>query len=400
MRRLAACCLAAAAVAVPAALAGGAADPGVTPSQILIGGTAPLSGPAVLFASVARGAEAYFKYVNARGGVNGRTIKYEYLDDQYSVPLTVQMTKQLVEQDKVFAVFNSVGTPNGVAVRDYLNAAGVPQLFQGSGVSTLSSPKYHWSMGFLPSFVGEGRIYGRYVAANQPHAKIAVIYENNDFGKDELSGLRAGLGAKAGQIVAVQPYEVTDTDLSSQIAQLKASGADTLMVFATPQFAILSYVAAAKLGWAPRYYLSFVSPSPNVMDIIRASVGKLANGTISIAFVKDPTNLKLWGKDPAIALYKKVLACCLPGGKYADVYNYYGMAVAYTMVDALRAAGKNPTRASLMAAATHLNEVNPFLLPGITVRTSPTDYLPIQQARLIRYENGLWTPFGSLVPAS
>jgi len=397
--RLALVLLAAAAVAVPGALAGSAADPGVTPTQITIGGTVPLSGPAVLFASVARGADAYFRYVNRQGGVNGRTIVYRYLDDQYSVPLTVQTTRQLVEQDRVFALFNSVGTPNGIAVRDYLNAAGVPQLFQGSGTSALSGPRYRWSMGFLPSFRGEGRIYGRRIAATAPRAKVAVIYENNEFGQDELAGLRQGLGKRAGQIVAAEPYELTDTNLESQVAKLKASGADTFVVFATPQFAILSYVAAHKLGWRPQYYLSFVSPSPNVMAIVRASVGKDADGTISIAFVKDPTNAKLWGRDPAIALYRKVLRCCLPGGKFADVYNYYGMAAAYTMVDALRGAGKQPTRASLLRAATHLDETNPFLLPGIRVRTSPTDYLPIQQAQLIRFRGGQWQPFGKLVAA-
>ena len=394
MRRVLLLALTAAAVAVPAALA---ADPGVSSKQIVLGGTAPLSGPASLLASVANGAGAYFKYVNAHGGVNGRSVVYKVVDDQYSVPLTVQATKQLVEQDKVFALFNSVGTPNGIAVEGYLNAAGVPQLFQGSGSSSLATPAHKWSMGFLPPFTGEGRIYGRWIVAHRPGAKIGVVYENNEFGTDELAGLRQGLGAKASQIVATQSYELTDTNLESQISQLKAAGADTLMVFATPQFAILSYAAAHKLGWAPQYYLSFVSPSPNVMDIIRATVGPQANGTISIAFVKDPTNLKLWGKDPAIKLYKQVLKCCLKGGAYADVYNYYGMAAAYTMVDALRHAGKNPTRASLLKAVTHLNEVNPFLLPGIKVRTSPRDYQPIQQAQVIRYENGTWNLVGKLV---
>jgi branched-chain amino acid transport system substrate-binding protein len=399
MMRLVACGLAVCALAVPAALAGRADTPGVTPDRIVIGGTAPLSGPAVLFASVAKGAEAYFEYVNRSGGVFGRTIDYRYLDDGYDPARTVQMTRQLVEQDKVLAIFNSVGTPNGLVVRDYLNASGVPQLFQGSGVASMSTPRVHWSMGFLPSFVGEGRVYGRRIAATKPKAKIAVLYENNDFGKNELIGLRSGLGARAKQIVSAVPYEVTDTELSSQISRLKASGADTLVLFATPQFAILSYVAAQKLGWKPQFYLSFVSPSPNVMDIIRASVGKLVNGTISVAFVKDPTNRKLWGKDPAIALYKKVLACCLAGGKYEDVYNYYGMAVAYTMVDALKGAGRNPTRESLMAAAARLNEVNPFLLPGIRVKTSKSDYKPIQQAQIVRYSDGTWIPVGKLVGA-
>jgi branched-chain amino acid transport system substrate-binding protein len=195
------------------------------------------------------------------------------------------------------------------------------------------------------------------------------------------------------------PYEVTDTDLASQIAELKASGADTLVVVATPQFAILSYTAAHKLGWTPQYYLSFVSPSPNVMDIVRATVGAEANGTISIAFVKDPTNLRLWGSDPTVRLYRQVLKCCLPGGKAGDVYAYYGMAAAYTMVDVLRAAGPNPTRASVQRAAGHLDETNPFLLPGIRVQTGPGDALPIQQAQMIRYTSGTWQPFGKLVAA-
>ena len=213
----------------------------------------------------------------------------------------------------------------------------------------MSTPRVHWSMGFLPSFVGEGRIYGRRIAADEAEGEDRRPLREQRLRQERADRPRGGLGAKAKQIVSAVPYEVTDTELSSQISRLKASGADTLVLFATPQFAILSYVAAQKLGWKPQFYLSFVSPSPNVMDIIRASVGKLVNGTISVAFVKDPTNKKLWGKDPAIALYKKVLACCLAGGKYEDVYNYYGMAVAYTMVDALEGAGRNPTRASLMA---------------------------------------------------
>jgi branched-chain amino acid transport system substrate-binding protein len=391
----------AAAVAVPAALARTAATPGVTDSTVLLGGTVPLSGPATLFGSVGVGADAYFKYVNGLGGVNGRKILYKILDDQYNPALTVQMTRQLVQQDQVLAIFNSLGTDNSLAVRDFLNQAQVPQLFVGTGVSSFAREHAAkpWSIGYLPSFFAEAEIYGRYVLAHTPKAKIAVLFENNQFGKDMVSGLRKSLGKRAGSMIkATQSYELTDTTLDSQLAALKASGADTLMVFATPQFAILSYIAAFKLGWRPQIYLSSVSPSPNIMEIARLSSGKTTNGTITIAFVKDPTNAR-WAKDPAIALYRKILKRYLPDRKPEDVYLYYGMAVAYTMVDALKRAGRNLTRESLLRAATHLDEANPFMYPGIRIQTSPRDYYPIEKAYMLRFKDGRWAQIGGLVSA-
>lgn len=390
-----------AAVAIPASLAAPADTPGVTPTTVLLGGTVPLSGPATLFGSVAIGADAYFKYANGLGGVNGRKILYKILDDQYNPALTVQETRQLVQQDQVLAIFNSLGTDNSLAVRDFLNAAKVPQLFVGTGVSSFAREHAEkpWSIGFLPSFFAEAELYGRYVLAHMPKAKVAVLYENNDFGKDMLAGLRKGLGARAGSMIkAVQGYELTDTTVESQTAALKASGADTLMVFATPQFAILSYIADYKLGWRPQIFLSSVSPSPNIMEIARLSSGKTTNGTITIAFVKDPTN-KRWRKDPAIALYRKILARYLPGKKPEDVYLYYGMAVAYTMVDTLRKAGRNLTRETLLRAATHLDETNPFMYPGIKIQTSPQDYYPIEKAYMLRFQDGRWTQIGGVVAA-
>jgi branched-chain amino acid transport system substrate-binding protein len=389
--------LAALAVLAPTALAGG--SPGVSSTTITIGGTVPITGPAALFGSVGRGADAYFKYLNAHGGVNGRKIKYVYLDDAYEPAKTVQLTRQLVEQTKVLAIFNTVGTDNNLAIRDYLNAAKVPQLFGGTGAAKIGDEHKArpWTMGYLPSFRAEGVIYGHSIAALKS-PKVAVLYEDSEFGKDMTNGLRKGLGAKASSVVSTQAYEPTDTSIDSQLSSLHASGANVLVLNATPQYAILAYLAANKLGWHPRIYLSSVCISPNVMDIIRASVGAMANGSLSIAFVKDPTD-KVWAKDPVVKLYRSILARYAPAAKAEDVYNFYGMGVAYTMVDALKHAGKTPTRASLLAAATHLDERNPFMRPGVTIATSPTDYYPISKAQLVRYDRVHWVAVGPLVPA-
>ena len=387
-------------IAPLAAAAVALATPGVTPTQITLGGTVPLSGPAAAYASVGRGADAYFRYVNSKGGVFGRKIVYKYEDDQFDVATTILLTHQLVEQDNVFAIFDSVGTEHALAVRPYLNDRKVPQLFVGSGVSKLATEhkQYPWSMGYLPSFLGEGAIYGRYIAAHQAHARIAVLYENSDFGKDMLNGLRRGLGGKA-KIVGTQPYEIDDPNVDSQLARLKASGADTLMLFATPKFAIFGYVGSFRLGWHPHVYVTSVSISPDIMKIAKfGSNQKQVEGSISIAFVKDPT-AQQWAKDKTVRLYKTIVRRFLPGAKPDDVFNYYGMAVAYTMVDTLRKAGRNLTRAGVLRAATHLNETNPFLLPGVQIKTSPNDYYPMDKVKLARYRGTHWRFFGKLVDA-
>jgi branched-chain amino acid transport system substrate-binding protein len=374
--------------------------PGVTPSTITLGATIPITGPAAAYGSVGRGADAYFKYVNSKGGVFGRKIVYKYEDDEFDVAKTIQLTRKLVEQDDVLAIFNSVGTEHALAIRSYLNDRKVPQLFLGSGVTQLASEhgKYPWSMGYLPSFAGEGAIYGRYIAARQAKARIAVLYENSDFGKDMLNGLRRGLGKKA-RIVATQAYEVADANVDSQLARLKSSGANTLMLFATPKFAIFGYVGSFRLGWHPRVYVTSVSISPDIMKIAKfGSNQKQVDGSISIAFVKDPT-AQQWAKDTTVRLYKTVMRRFLPSAKADDVFNYYGMAVAYTMVDTLRKAGRNLTRESVLRAATHLNETNPFLLPGVRIRTTPNDYYPMDKVKLARYRGTHWRFFGGLVSA-
>jgi hypothetical protein len=387
-------------IAAVAAAALALATPGVTPTQITLGGTVPLSGPAAAYASVGRGADAYFKYVNSKGGVFGRKVVYKYEDDEFDVAKTILLTRQLVEQDNVLAIFDSVGTEHALAVRPYLNDRKVPQLFVGSGVSTLASEhkKYPWSMGYLPSFAGEGAVYGRYVAAHQPRARIAVLYENSDFGKDMLNGLRRGLAGK-GRIVATQSYEIDDANADSQLAKLKSSGADTLMLFATPKFAIFGFVGSFRLGWHPQFYVTSVSISPDIMKIAKfGSSQKQVEGAVSIAFVKDPT-AKQWARDKDVRLYKTIMKRFLPSAPADDVFNYYGVAVAYTMVDTLKKAGRNLTRASVLRAATHLNETNPFLLPGVRIRTTPNDYYPMDTVKLARYHGTHWQFFGKFVTA-
>ena len=401
MRLLVLAALAAGALMLPAGGVSGG-TPGVTSTQILLGGTVPLSGSASAFGTVGPGANAYFKYVNARGGVYGRKIKYIWRDDGYDPARTVEQTRELVQQDKVFAVFNTVGTEHNLAIRGYLNAIKVPQVFGGTGASVIAREhrKYPWTMGYLPSFEGEGAIYGRYVVKHRPKARIAVLYEDSDYGKDLLNGLRRGLGKRASRIVAKASYEVTDPDVGSQIAQLKRSKADTFMLFALPLQAIQSFVHADKLKWRPQIFVSAVSIEPRVIGIARAATsGRATNNALSVAFVKDPTS-PAWRNDKAVALYRRIMKRYFPGGKASDVYNWYGMTVAFSMVDALKHAGRNLSRESLRRAMTHMDERNnPFLLPGVTVKTSPSNYFPMTKARMVRYRKNLWVLFGPLVKA-
>ena len=381
------------------AAAASSADPGITGTTILLGGTSPLSGTASGYASIARGASAYFKYVNANGGVNGRTITYKVLDDAYNPLQTVTATRQLVEQDKVFAIVNALGTEHNIATRSYLNENRVPQLFVASGATTFGRDyqRYPWTMGFQPSYRAEGWIYGRFLARSKPGAKVAVLLQNDDYGKDLLAGLKQGIARSKVKVVAAQPYDVTATDVQSQIAKLKASGADVLALFATPPFAVQGYVLANRLGWRPLVVNSAVSSASNVMTL--ASEGgsnKAVENSISIVFLKDPAEAK-WRNDPAIELYRSVMARYAKGANVRDVYHVYGMSVAYEAVRVLKAAGKTPTRAAVMAQTRKLTDAsNPFLLPGIAIETTATERFPIEQALLQRWSKGSWQSFGGL----
>ena len=391
------------ALGVTAAIAGtarGTADPGVTADSILLGGTAPLTGPASQYASIARGADAYFKYVNARGGINGRKITYKYVDDGYNPAQSVPVTRQLVEQDKVFAVFNSLGTVHNVAVRPYLNSMKVPQLFVASGATTWGRDyaEYPYTIGFQPSYQAEGWVYGKYLARTAPGATVAVLFQNDDYGKDLLGGLKRGLQRSKVKVIAAQPYEVTSPDVSSQIAKLKSSGADTLAIFATPTFAIQAYQFANKLGWKPKRIINNAVASASTSMQIASSAGqnKLVNGTVSIQFLKDPTDPQ-WKNDPAMKLYRRILTQYAPGANVNDPLHVYGMASAWTAADALKKAGKDLTRASLLKVLDTFNATaNPFLLPGIALKTAGKDHYPIEQMLLQRWQTGSWKSFGGL----
>ena len=387
------------AVAAPLALAGSSSDPGVTSTSILLGGTSPLTGPAASYASVARGAKAYFDSINAKGGVAKRKIDYDIVDDAYNPAQTVQGVRRLVEQDKVFAVFNTLGTESNLAIRDYLNQMKVPQLFAASGATTWGrdAAKYPWTIGFQPSYAAEGFVYGRYVAQNMKKAKVAVLFQNDDYGKDLLGALKSGLGRSGSKVVAAEPYQVTSPDVGSQIAKLKASGANVLAIFATPTFAIQAYVFANRLGWKPKVIVNGVSGTSNIM--VLASEGgknKVVEGSITTNVLKDPTDPR-WKNDAGMKLYRSLLAKYAKGANVNDVYHVYGMAVGYETVGLLRRLGADPTRAGLMKAARSMNDPKtPFLLPGVVVKTGSGDNFPVQQGRLQRWTKGRWVPFGGL----
>ncbi len=392
--------LVASATAVAVALA--ASTPGVTDTSILLGGTAPLSGEASSAAAVAKGAEAYFKYVNDRGGVLGRKINYMYLDDAYDPARTVQDVRQLVQQSNVFAMFNTLGTNNNLAIRDFLNQSGVPQLFVASGANTWGADykKYAWTIGYIPSYVTEATIYGHTIQKTRPKAKIAVLFQDDDYGHDLVTGLKKGLVGGKAKIVGLVGYDPTSPDVNSQVSQLKASGADTFMIFAFGKFAIQAFIQAAKLGWHPQVFVNAVASSANLMTLADLTGGKsVAKGAISIVFFKDPTDPR-WAKDPGILLDASILKKYASGANVKDGYYVAGMASAFTLVDALKKAGKDLTRAGIMKAALSLNEANnPFVIPGIVVKTSPTDHFPIDQVGLERWGAGHWSIFGGLVTA-
>jgi ABC-type branched-subunit amino acid transport system substrate-binding protein len=393
---------AAALLAVPAAGAGRTATPGVTATQIVLGGTGPLTGSESQYQPVMSGAKAYFDYVNDHGGVLGRKIVYKIEDDQYDPVQTVQATQKLVEQEGVFAIVNSTGTEHALAVREYMNERKVPQLFVGTGATTIAAQhdQFPWTLGLLPSFAGEGAIYGRLIAKNQPNAKVAVLYENDEYGSELLAGLKRGLGKKAGQIVAAESYALLDPTVDSQVQKLKASGADTFVIFALPKQAIQAFVVAAKLGWNPAEYVTSVSIDPAVMQIVHLNAGAQAGvGATSTAFLHDPTN-PTQQRSAGVKLYKQIMRKYLPKEDPKAVAHIYGMMAAYATVDALKRAGKNLTREGFLKSAQHMNTADPFLLEGLKLTTSPSNYFPIGKTYLVKYRKGYWNVLGKPLTTS
>jgi len=393
-----------ASVAATAAFGAHRADPGITATSISIGGTFPLTGVASLYKTIPAAEKAYFDYTNDHGGVNGRKINFTILDDAYDPSKTVPLTQQLVEQSKVFAVFGSLGTAPNLAIWSYLNKGKVPQVGIATGDSYwgFSHKKYPWTIGYQPDYPGEGKIYGKYIAANMPSAKIGVLYQNDAYGKNYYAGLRVGLGAKKSQIVSAQSYDVTQTSLAQQILALKAAGADTFAIFATPSPTITALVTATKVGWNPTEFVNNVSANPLFIRLAAAN-GADVSKVISTSYLVDPTlpsQANLAGVKLAksiIGQYAPALASSLAAG---DANVVYGLGDAWMFVYALQHAGKNPTRASLIAALKNMKNVSdPFLYPGMKLNTSAKDNFPTEQEILVKWAGGGtgdWAAFGKL----
>jgi branched-chain amino acid transport system substrate-binding protein len=382
------------------------ATPGVTSSQIVIGGTFPLSGPASLYAPIPRGMEAYFNYINNRKGkdgktgIHGRKIVWKYYDDAYNPAQTVQLHNKLVLEDKVFAIVGTLGTEDNQAVRPMLNQRKVPQVFVSTGASYwgLQWKQFPWTIGWQPDYIAEGRAYGTWIRRNAPNAKIAVFFQNDDYGKDYLRGLKIGLGNKKSLIVSEQSYEITDASYGSQIARQKASAADTWVLLTTPTPTVRAIATAKALNWKPA---TLVINSVSAIDTVMAAAIQRAGadfvaGAVSSAYLKSPSNPR-YNNDAAIKQYRSIMRRYGPSG--ADLNNtffYYGVAKAYDVVRVLNGM-KNPTRPGIMRAVLRMNWVNPFAIKGVKIKTSRSDHFPISQIKLVRYQENHFTEFGRLI---
>jgi branched-chain amino acid transport system substrate-binding protein len=402
--------LAAALAAVPGAVArpdGAAADPGISSRSVTIGTTLPLSGGTVsLYARIGTGMRAYFSYINARRakadgkrGVYGRQIVLRVYDDQYQEAQTVQQTRRAVEQDRVFAMLGGLGTENQQAVRAYMNQRKVPQLYVSTGLSEFGRlyRQNSWSIGWQPDYIQEGILLGRYVRQNLPNAKVAVLRQNDDYGKEFLEGFQSSAGA--GRVVATETYpRGAGAAVAAPTARLRASGADTLLIIATPGETITALVTAYRLGWRPNKLVNSVGATDTFMTAARASAGspQAVDGVVTTAYLKDPSS-PTYANDPQVKLYQRLMAKYAPGQPANDGLFFYGMAKADTFVQALYRAGKNPSRASLMRAVANLKWKSPWLLPGSSIQTSPGSAFPIRYQKLARYTNNAFVEFGPLV---
>jgi branched-chain amino acid transport system substrate-binding protein len=382
------------------ALAAGQYGPGASDTEIKIGNTMPYSGPASAYGTIGKTEAAYFNTINEQGGINGRKINFITRDDGYSPPKTVELIRKRVEEDQVLLTFNILGTPPNTAVQTYLNDNKVPQLFVATGADKWNDPKNHpWTMGWQPSYRVEARIYGKYILKNMPNAKVAVLYQNDDFGKDYLTGLREGLGDKADtMIVATKTYETTDPTVDSQVVALQGSGADTLLTAATPKFAAQAIRKVYDIGWRPNHFLTNVSIS--VGSVMKPAGLEKGVGIISAAYGKEPTDPQ-WQNTPE---YKEWLAWMQKynsGANTSDANNVYGYSAAQTMVSVLKAAGDNLTRENIMKEAASIKGLKlPMMLPGIVVSTSATDFAPIKQMQLQKFDGNTWQLFGDVIAGS
>ena len=392
--------LLAAALASPAALAQKKYDPGASDTEIKIGNTNPYSGPASAYGAIGKAIAAYFRMLNDHGGINGRKINFISYDDGYSPPKTVEMARKLVEDDHVLFIFQSLGTPPNMAIHKYMNAKKVPQLFVATGATAWNDPKhYPWTMGWQPNYQTEARIYAQHILKTKPNAKIGVLYQNDDYGKDYLKGFHDGLGAKAKTMIVKEvSYEVSDPTVDSQIIQLQASGADVFFNITTPKFAAQAIRKAYDIGWHPVQYLNNVSAS--VGSVLTPAGLEKSKGVITTAYLKDPQD-PAWANDPGIKKWEAFMKKYDPEGSITDVNTIFGYTVARSLEGVLRQAGDNLTRANIMKQAASLHgQTLDTLLPGIKITTSATDYAPIEQVQLEQFDGKEYKRFGELLGKS
>jgi branched-chain amino acid transport system substrate-binding protein len=373
-------------------------DDGASDTEIKIGHTCPYSGPASAYGVNGKAIVAYFNMINDKGGINGRKVNLISLDDGYSPPKTVELIRQLVEQDKVLCTHNTLGTATNTAVHKYMNAKKVPHLYLATGASKWGDPKrFPWTMGYQPDYHTEAVIYAKHILANVKDARIGVLMQNDDYGKDYWEGFKEGLGKDANKVVKHVTYEITEPTVDSQIIQLKAADANVFFNIATPKFAAQAMRKVADLGWKPAHYVNNVSAS--VGTVMKPAGFDNVQGILTASYAMDPTD-PTWANHPDLAEFKAFMAKYHPTAHLADSGNVNGYTVSYLMAETLRRCGDNLTRANVMKQATSFQKFRvPMLLPGITVTTSPTDYYPIQAVQLARFKGQSWELFGEILSA-
>jgi branched-chain amino acid transport system substrate-binding protein len=371
-------------------------DTGATDTEIRIGHIVPYSGPASAYGVIGKTEEAYFRMVNENGGINGRKVKFVSYDDAYSPPKAVEQVRKLVESDEVLVVFNPLGTPSNSAIQKYLNAKKVPQLFVATGATKWNDPKHFpWTIGWQPSYQSEALIYAKYLMKEKPDAKVVVLYQNDDFGKDYVKGLKDGFGAKASMIVAEESYEISEPTIDSHIVKLKATGADVFISITTPKFAAQAIKKLAEIDWKPMHILSNVSIS--VGSVIKPAGFENAQGILSAAYAKDAADPQ-WQDDPGMKKFLALLDKYYPEADRLNTSVVYGYGAAQTLTKVLEMCGDNLTRENIMKQAANLKDFTPdTLLPGVKINTSTTDFAPIEQLQMMRFKGEKWDLFGDII---
>jgi branched-chain amino acid transport system substrate-binding protein len=371
-------------------------DPGATDTEIKIGNIMPYSGPASAYATIGKTEAAYFNKINAEGGINGRKINFISYDDGYSPPKAVEQARKLVESDEVLLIFNPLGTPSNSAIQKYMNAKKVPQIFVSSGAAKWNDPKnFPWTIGWQPSYQVEGRIYGAYILKNYPGKTIGVLYQNDDFGKDYVLGLHEGLGAQADKLIIVEAsYETTSPTVDSQVVQIKGANPDIFVNIATPKFAAQAIKKAGELAWHPVQFLTNVSVS--VGGVMKPAGYENDQGILSAAYLKDPKDPQ-WKNDPAMNEWRAFMTKWYPDGDQEDASTTFGYGVAKGLEQVLRQCGDNLTRENIMKQAANLNFEIGVYLPGTRIKTSPTDFAPLEQLQMMRFQGESWELFGPIM---